>query len=109
MTSSNLVPTGRLGPAPRLLGAMIYALRTIAAALRAMSHRRDVGRLLEMDDRALHDIGLVRTDVLGALAQPLSKDPSTVLMIRSVERRARVRALDAAVRNSRRPTCPSEA
>jgi uncharacterized protein YjiS (DUF1127 family) len=109
MTSSNLVPTGRFGLAHRLFGALAQALRMIVAVLRAVSHRRDVGRLLELDDRALHDIGLVRTDVLGALAQPLVKDPSTVLLVRSIERRARVRALDVAVRRSRRPACPSGA
>ena len=108
MTSSNLVPSGRFGPARRLLGSLGHAFRMIVAVLRAINHRRDVSRLLEMDDRALKDIGLVRSDVLGALAQPITKDPSTVLMVRSVEHRARVRALDVAVGRSRRRTCPSE-
>jgi hypothetical protein len=39
----------------------------------------------------LKDIGLTRLDVLGALGEPMFKDPSTVLMIRSVERRSRYR------------------
>lgn len=108
MTSSNLVPNGRFGVAHRLLCGLRHAFRAIVAVLRAISHRRDVGRLLEMDDRALKDIGLTRSDVHGALAVRVTRDPSTVLMVRSVEHRARVRALDVAVA-SRRRTCPSDA
>jgi uncharacterized protein YjiS (DUF1127 family) len=108
MTSSNLVPIGRFGAAHRLLWGLGHAFRAIVAVLRAINHRRDVGRLLEMDERALKDIGLTRSDVHGALAVRITRDPSTVLMVRSVEHRARVRALDVAVASSRR-TCPSDA
>jgi uncharacterized protein YjiS (DUF1127 family) len=108
MTSSNLVPTGRSGVAHRLLYGLGHAFRVIVAVLRAINHRRDVSRMLEMDERALKDIGLTRSDVHGALAVRITRDPSTVLMVRSVEHRARVRALDVAVASSRR-TCPSDA
>lgn len=66
-------------------------LRGIAAVARAVVHRRDVMHLLELDARQLKDIGLARNDVLGALAGPLSSDPSVLLRLRSVENRARVR------------------
>lgn len=59
--------------------------------LRILRHRRDVRHLLEMDERALKDIGVTRSDVLGALAQPVGIDPSIVLLVRSVEQRSRQR------------------
>jgi len=65
-------------------------IRGLALA-RALRHRGEVRRLAELDERALNDIGLTRLDVVGALAQPIFKDPSTVLMVRSVERRSRSR------------------
>jgi uncharacterized protein YjiS (DUF1127 family) len=105
MTSSNLIPAGRLGLAHRMSASMLLALRMIAAFLRAIGHRREIGRLLEFDDRALHDIGLARTEVLGALAQPWTRDPSAVLLVRSIERRAHSRALDVAAASSKRPVC----
>lgn len=66
-------------------------LRGIAAVARAFMHRRQVTDLLELDARQLKDIGLARTDVLGALAGPFASDPSVLLRLRSVETRARVR------------------
>lgn len=61
------------------------------ALWRAFAHRRAVLQLSEFDDRGLKDIGLLRTDVVGALSQPWHRDPSTVLMMRAVERRAQGR------------------
>ncbi len=70
----------------------LKVLRAAGAAIRrvvtAWSNRRDVRLLAEMDDRSLKDIGLVRTDVYGALDAPFHRDPSTLLVIRSTERRA---------------------
>ncbi len=51
-------------------------LRLVVALVKAVVNRREVTRMLELDDRALKDIGLVRSDVLGALAEPLTRDPS---------------------------------
>jgi len=59
---------------------------------RALRNRRQVVRLCEFDDRMLKDIGLTRSEVHGALAAPLRTDPSTLLLVRRVERRARARA-----------------
>ena len=58
--------------------------------VRALIHRRDVKLLLDLDEKALRDIGLTHEDVLGALAEPLTRDPSTVL-IGSALRRSRGR------------------
>lgn len=64
----------------------------------AVLHRREVGRLLDLDDRELRDIGLVRNDVLGALAEPITRDPSHALRDRSRDRMSRVRAIASAPR-----------
>lgn len=50
---------------------------------RALLHRREVMRLGELDERELKDIGLVRSDVNGALATSWLTDPSTILATRS--------------------------
>lgn len=65
----------------------------VLALVRALRHRGEVRQLAELDDRALKDIGLTRLDVIGALGEPMFKDPSTVLMVRSVERRSRNRTM----------------
>jgi uncharacterized protein YjiS (DUF1127 family) len=51
--------------------------------VRAFLHRRDVMRLSELDERGLKDIGLVRSDIDGALAVSWLSDPSSVLQARS--------------------------
>jgi uncharacterized protein YjiS (DUF1127 family) len=51
--------------------------------VRALIHRREVMRLAEIDERGLKDIGLVRSDIAGALATSWLKDPSAVLASRS--------------------------
>ena len=57
----------------------------IAQFVRAVIHRREVMRLAELDERGLKDIGLVRSDIAGALATSWYKDPSAVLQDRSQE------------------------
>lgn len=74
--SLSSVPAG----ARRLAAA---GIRMPVALLRALIHRREVMRLAELDERGLKDIGLVRSDVAGALATSWLKDPSTVLASRS--------------------------
>ena len=52
--------------------------------VRALVHRRDVMRLsAELDERGLKDLGLVRSDIDGALATSWLEDPSAVLAERS--------------------------
>jgi uncharacterized protein YjiS (DUF1127 family) len=85
-----------------LAGAARAVFDPIARLARAISDRQDVKRLMELDDRALKDIGLTRSDVDGALAEPLFRNPSAVL-VRSVERRSRA---DAGVVPAKRPTRP---
>ena len=72
----------------------------------ALDDRHDVKRLMELDERALNDIGLTRSDVDSALAEPLFRNPSTVLL-RSVERRSRADAGAGPATRSARPVVPS--
>lgn len=93
----------RLHPAaPTPAAAASRGLREIlgrvASLWTAVLHRRDVVRLLDLDDRQLRDIGLIRNDVLGALAQSITRDPSHALLDRSSDRMSRVRALASAPR-----------
>lgn len=65
------------------------AFSPIAAAravTRAALNRRAVLQLTELDDRNLKDIGLIRSDVEGALANSWFSDPSIVLSERSAKR-----------------------
>ena len=80
----------------------------VLALVRALRHRGEVRQLAELDDRALKDIGLTRLDVLGALGEPMFKDPSTVLMIRSVERRSRYRTVAVTLAEPLRTVRPQQ-
>lgn len=71
------------------VGFARVAVRGAAAAnalVKALLHRRQVLRLSELDERALKDIGLVRSDVEGALAISWLDDPSAILAARSAVR-----------------------
>jgi uncharacterized protein YjiS (DUF1127 family) len=76
----------------RSLALLSSIARPLLWFAHAIGHRRNVQAMLEMDERALKDIGLTRNDVLGALGAPLAQDPSRILHLRSIERRARQRA-----------------
>jgi len=62
----------------------------------AWRHRGDIAMLASCDERMLRDIGLTRGDLNDALAEPLWRDPTTVLVRRQRERRA-VRVTNAVV------------
>jgi Uncharacterized conserved small protein len=72
-------------PGATFLGTIV---RAVASFVRALQHRHEIRHLAEFDDRMLKDIGLVRSDVEGALAESLFHDPSWVL-VRSVGRHPR--------------------
>ena len=63
------------------------ALRRVTRALRGLQNRRAAIRLAGFDDRMLADIGLTRSDLRDAYAQPLWRDPTRVLARRAAERR----------------------
>jgi uncharacterized protein YjiS (DUF1127 family) len=67
------------------------ATRTVTGVknlIRAWVHRREVMQLGELDERGLKDIGLVRSDVEGALATSWLRDPSAVLSARSAQQQS---------------------
>ncbi|WP_186418698.1 DUF1127 domain-containing protein [Bosea sp. CS1GBMeth4] len=72
-------------------GAARAAAHTVSGAKhlgRALLHRREVMRLSELDERGLKDIGLVRSDIEGALSVSWLSDPSSVLEARSAQQRS---------------------
>jgi uncharacterized protein YjiS (DUF1127 family) len=71
-------------PLVTLLAAVALACRRIA---RAYQNRAQAVVLARMDDRMLADIGLSRSDVRDAFAEPLWQDPTTLLRARALERR----------------------
>lgn len=93
--SSTIVtfPAPELGLAARALRVARRVGAFAAGMVRAARHRREVAELLELDARSLRDIGLQPSDVRGALAGPLSEDPSIWLTQRSFDRRAALRSL----------------
>jgi uncharacterized protein YjiS (DUF1127 family) len=56
------------------------AVRAVQQALRNLKNRFEVRQLHQLDDRALKDIGLMRTDVHAALDVPFYRDPSQHLV-----------------------------
>jgi uncharacterized protein YjiS (DUF1127 family) len=75
----------RSAPATTTGSTLTFALagifiRSVKQSFAVLKNRREVARLNDLDDRALKDIGLVRSDVHAALAEPLFSDPSYHLM-----------------------------
>jgi len=56
--------------------------------IKAVGRRRQLAQLGEFDERMLRDIGLTRSDLRDAASGPIWQDPTAVLVVRSVERRA---------------------
>jgi uncharacterized protein YjiS (DUF1127 family) len=75
------------------LGLWTVAAAIMAAGIaakriaQALKRRGDIAALASFDDRALADIGLTRSDVRDAMAEPLWRDPSALLASRAAERR----------------------
>jgi uncharacterized protein YjiS (DUF1127 family) len=75
-------------PLWRALAAVTQAgIARLQALARLIRHRRDLAALATFDDRMLADIGLNRTDVRSALAEPFWRDPGGILIARAGERR----------------------
>jgi uncharacterized protein YjiS (DUF1127 family) len=62
----------------------LHGMRKLA---RLLKHRRNARMLAGMDDRMLADIGLTRSDLRDAYAQPLWRDPTDVLAGRARDKR----------------------
>jgi uncharacterized protein YjiS (DUF1127 family) len=96
ISSSEPIQTRRREPA-MVRVAFAIALNGMRKLARLLKHRRDARMLAGMDDRMLGDIGLTRSDLRDAYAQPLWRDPTDVLAGRArdkrINRRGRVDAL----------------
>jgi uncharacterized protein YjiS (DUF1127 family) len=62
---------------------------TARKATLAIRHRREATALAGMDERMLRDIGLTRSDLRDAYAEPLWRDPTDILASRARDRRRR--------------------
>lgn len=79
-------PVSSLASGPA--SALAFFGRALRLLARAAKNRRDAAFLANLDDRMLSDIGLTRSDLRDAYAEPLWCDPTSVLAIRAAERRA---------------------
>lgn len=90
-TSASVPTTIRITPGARLRIAVGFAMlrmySLVTKAVAALVRRGEVRQLAELDDRLLKDMGITRSDVIGALDEPWHRDPTTLLMVRSIERR----------------------
>jgi uncharacterized protein YjiS (DUF1127 family) len=75
-----------------LFRPVISAFAALKAIGVALSRRRVLGELGQLDDRMLRDIGITRHDVVSAMAEPLFRDPTVQLVNRAKETRAATRA-----------------
>jgi uncharacterized protein YjiS (DUF1127 family) len=71
-------------------------VRTVKRTFATLKSRHQVAQLTDLDDRALKDIGLIRSDVHAALAEPLFRDPSHHLMDVAGHKRSPSRQVDHA-------------
>jgi uncharacterized protein YjiS (DUF1127 family) len=78
----------------------MQGVRSFRSLVKAVRDRREVMNLAEFDDRMLKDIGLTRSDVTSALAEPIHHNPSWVL-VRCSGRPSRVELSVAHQRKSR--------
>jgi uncharacterized protein YjiS (DUF1127 family) len=67
-----------------VLAGLTAAVRKIGQVLK---NRHDAAMLANMDDRMLADIGLTRSDLHDAFAEPIWHDPTAILASRALERR----------------------
>ena len=80
---------------PRAARFLRVAAQWVAGFFRALKNRRDIELLASLDDRMLLDMGLTRGDVRDAVSEPLWRDPSAILVMRSREgRRGQIRRSD---------------
>jgi uncharacterized protein YjiS (DUF1127 family) len=72
-----LLPALIVAPFRRLGSATGAALGSVVTRWR---HRREIRNLVEFDDRMLSDVGLTRSEVEGALAEPFFRDRAVFLV-----------------------------
>jgi uncharacterized protein YjiS (DUF1127 family) len=77
--------------APQSSSFAFVLAATLTAAIRkvgqVLKNRHDATMLAGMDERMLADIGLTRSDLHDAFAEPIWNDPTAILASRAGERR----------------------
>jgi len=93
-------------PGPRqAVRAVFWCVVAAAGRLRrTIRNRREAAILAQVGDRALADIGLTRTDLHDAFAEPLWRDPTELLAHRAGERQRRCRGVNG-LRDPARGDC----
>jgi uncharacterized protein YjiS (DUF1127 family) len=100
-------PLSNLGRQAIVLASHIA--RWISSYRRAVHKRRSISPLLEWDARLLDDVGLTRGDVLSAIAEPITEDPSDRLKNLKIRRQNAILALarEAASMHANAPSAPA--
>lgn len=74
----NLQAASPLSRAVNSIGGVVA--NRVFSILRALKHRQDAQMLAGLDERMLKDIGLTRSDLRDAYAEPIWRDPTAVLV-----------------------------
>lgn len=85
--------------------ALLAVALQVFRLVKAVARRRVIADLAEFDDRMLRDIGLNRSDLRDAASTPVWQDPTRILVVRSVEKRAARRLVH---RESQRPAAAAK-
>ncbi|MCZ4290818.1 DUF1127 domain-containing protein [Hoeflea alexandrii] len=72
-----------LSVAPVFLNAMHFASSNVKALVRALRNRRVAGKLDQLSDHELSDIGLTRDDLQFGKSMPFNADPTAELARRA--------------------------
>ncbi|NVO14231.1 MAG: DUF1127 domain-containing protein [Rhodoplanes sp.] len=107
LSSARFVQMPALRVIATAIGTVVRATRHLAETMR---HRRDAAMLGGFNDRMLSDIGLTRSDLADAYAEPLWRDPTALLAVRAGERRQARRRPDPRLRRlvSAPPLVPAD-
>ncbi len=91
--STGATPAGGRDWSDRLITATVRVSQWLIVSYRAWRSRQELSRLQSFDDRMLKDIGVERSDLDWAKAQPWPVDATIALAGRVERRRARIRLL----------------
>lgn len=92
-------------PLTALASRLGFYLRGLVLALK---NRRDAALLAGMDERMLRDIGLTRSDLRDAYAEPLWRDPTDILATRARDRQRNRPAADRKIAFASPPLVPHD-
>jgi uncharacterized protein YjiS (DUF1127 family) len=106
--SALTTPAGPAASAHTVAAIRATVRRTWRQIIDAWHRRTDAALLASFDDYMLRDIGLTRGDLNDALAEPLWRDPTAVLVRRQRERRAWRRCSAAPIERAAAPSIVPE-